>query len=141
VKPGSQLTAAIYLGLAFFAGSALGVSASYYYFKTPATEASARRMTSEELRQAYMSEMKSRLNLNADQEKRVIEILDQTRELFRQVQDKHRPEFIAIQDHQTEMIRSLLVPKQQAEYEALRRERQDRAARTMGTGPSAPRTK
>jgi hypothetical protein len=131
VKSGSrsQLTAALYLGMTFVAGAAIGVSATYYSMRTPATEASTRRMSSAELRQAYMSEMRERLKLSPEQEKRVTEILDQTRELFRQVSDKHRPEIHAIQDHQTEMIRALLDPKQQAEYERLHSERLEMAQR------------
>ena len=124
----SQVTAALSLGLAFLAGSALGVSGTYYYLHTPTTAASAaRQLTSEELRRQYMGEMRDRLHLSGEQEKRVTDILDQTRELFRQVQDKHRPEFRAIQDHQSDLIRGLLDPKQQAEYEKLRTERQERA--------------
>jgi hypothetical protein len=129
VKSGSQLTAALYLGMTFLAGTAIGVSATYYSMRVPATEASTRQRNSDHLRQAYLSEMRQRLQLSPEQEKHVTEILDQTRELFRQVSEKHRPEFRAIQDHQTELIRALLDPKQQAEYEALRSERMEMARR------------
>jgi hypothetical protein len=129
VKSTSQLTAALYLGMTFAAGAAIGVSATYYTMRTPATEASTRSSNSNHLRQAYLGEMRDRLKLSPDQEKRVTEILDQTRELFRQVSDKHRPEFRAIQDHQSELIRELLDPKQQADYEKLRSERVDTARR------------
>ena len=127
MKSGSQLTAALYLGLTFVAGAAIGVSGTYYTMRAPATEASTRRLNSVQLRQAYLAEMRDRLKLSPEQEKHVTEILDQTRELFRQVTDKHRPEFRAIQDHQSELIRALLDPKQQAEYEKLRSERLERA--------------
>jgi hypothetical protein len=129
VKSGSQLTAALYLGMTFVAGAAIGVSATYYSMRTPATEASTRQTNSMQLRQAYLAEMRQRLQLSPEQEKHVTEILDQTRELFRQVSDKHRPEFRAIQDHQSELIRALLDPKQQAEYETLRSERMEMARR------------
>jgi hypothetical protein len=127
VKTGSQVTAALYLGLTFMAGAALGVSGTYYYVKTPVTAASTRQNNSEALRKAYLGEMRDRLHLSPEQEKHLTEILDSTRELFRQVQDKHRPEFRAIQEHQTDLIRALLDPKQQAEYEVVRTERQERA--------------
>ena len=93
----------------------------------------SRQTNSAQLRQAYLGEMRQRLQLSPEQEKGVTEILDQTRELFRQVSDKHRPEFRAIQDHQSEMIRALLDPKQQAEYEALRSDRME-MARRKGNG-------
>ena len=130
MKTGSQLTAALYLGMTFIAGAAIGVSATYYSMRTPATEASTRQSNSAQLRRAYLGEMRQRLQLSPEQEKGVTDILDQTRELFRQVSDKHRPEFRAIQDHQTEMIRALLDSKQQAEYETLRSERLEAARRT-----------
>ena len=133
MKSTSQLTAALYLGMTFVAGAAIGVSATYYSMRTPATEASTRQTNSAQLRQAYLGEMRQRLQLSPEQEKGVTEILDQTRELFRQVSDKHRPEFRAIQDHQSEMIRALLDPKQQAEYEALRSDRME-MARRKGNG-------
>jgi hypothetical protein len=129
VKSSSQLTAVLYLGMTFVAGAAIGVSATYYSMRTPPTEASTRQATSTQLRQAYLTEMRQRLALSPEQEKHLTEILDQTRELFRQVSDKHRPEFRAIQDHQSEMIRALLDPKQQAEYETLRSERMEMARR------------
>jgi uncharacterized protein YdiU (UPF0061 family) len=130
VKVGSQLTAATYLGLAFLAGGALGASGTYYLTRTPTANATVmRERNSEELRKAYLKEMRERLGLKADQEQHLVQILDQTRELFRQVSDKHRPEFKAIQDHQVEQIRSILDPAQQAEYEKLRAERMDRAKR------------
>jgi len=127
VKTGSQVTAALYLGLTFLAGAALGISGTYYYVRTPVTAASTRQNNSEALRKAYLNEMRDRLHLSPEQEKHLTEILDNTRELFRQVSDKHRPEFRAIQEHQAELIRALLDPKQQAEYELVRGERQERA--------------
>ena len=127
MKSGSQVTAALYLGLTFLAGGALGISGTYYYMRTPVTAASTRQMTSENLRNVYLSEMRDRLQLSSEQEKNLTEILDQTRELFRQVQDKRRPEFRAIQERQSDMIRAILNPKQQAAYEVLRTERQERA--------------
>src|SRR5690348_17006539 len=102
------------------AGAALGISGTYYYVRTPVTAASTRQNNSEALRKAYLGEMRDRLHLSPEQEKHLTEILDQTRELFRQVSDKHRPEFRAIQEHQADLIRGLLDTKQQAEYEALR---------------------
>ena len=127
MKGGSQLTAALYLGLVFTAGAAIGVSGTYYYMRTPVTAASTRDNNSQALRSAYLTEMRERLHLSGEQEKRLAEILDQTRELFRQVSDKHRPEFRAIQEHQADLIRGVLDPKQQAEYEKLRSERQERS--------------
>jgi hypothetical protein len=140
VSQKTQFRAALYLGLAFVAGAVLGTSATYYYAQTPTTSAATtQRMTSDELRHAYMSEMRERLKLSPEQEKHVTDILDQTRELFRQVQDKHRPEFRAIQDHQIGLIRAQLDPKQQAEYEKLRAERQERAKREVREAPGGPR--
>ena len=133
MKPGSQLTAALYLGLTFVAGASIGVSATYLSMRTPVTQASTRQLNSVQLRQAYLGEMRTRLVLSPEQEKHVTEILDQTRELFRQVSDKHRPEVRAIQDHQTELIRALLDPKQQAEFEKLHSEHLNQARQKKST--------
>lgn len=117
-------TAALYLLLTFASGAGVGSLGFWLYSSKTVNAASAR--SAEQYRQKYLQEMESRLQLSPEQKQRLVAILDQTRTLYREVYDKHRPEFEAVQQHQTAQIRALLDPSQQAEYEKIRREREER---------------
>lgn len=117
-------TAALYLLLTFASGAGVGSLGFWLYSSKTVNAASAR--SAEQYRQKYLQEMESRLQLSPEQKQRLVAILDQTRTLYREVYDKHRPEFEAVQQHQTAQIRALLDPSQQEEYEKIRREREER---------------
>ncbi|MBK7928943.1 MAG: hypothetical protein IPJ98_16080 [Bryobacterales bacterium] len=70
--------------------------------------------------------MQSRLKLNDEQVGQLQGILEQTGLLYKQVHEKHRPEYKAIHEAQTHQIRTLLTPWQLAEYEQYRIEREER---------------
>ncbi len=70
----------------------------------------------EEFRRRYVAEMRTRLKLTDDQVARLGPVLDETRQRHRELMDKHRPEFKAIQDEQVRRIREILTDSQQAEY-------------------------
>jgi hypothetical protein len=70
--------------------------------------------------------MQSRLHLDAGQISQLNAILDATRDRFREVRDRFRPEMKQIQDEQVSKIRGILNQDQQAEYEKLRVEREKR---------------
>lgn len=113
--------AALYLLLTFASGVGVG-SLGYRLYSSKAVSAAPGR-SSEQYRQKYLSEMESRLKLSGDQKERLATILDQTRVLYREVYEKHRPELRAIQQHQTAQIRAILDPTQQQEFEKIRKER------------------
>lgn len=82
--------------------------------------------TPEEFRKAYLAEMKARLKLSEEQVQKLNTILDETREKYRQLREKQRPEMKAIQEGQTSEINSMLSAGQQQEYAKMRREREEK---------------
>jgi hypothetical protein len=120
----SRLTVALYLGLVFMSGIAVGGFGHWYMSRT--VGAAGGKLSPDEYRRMYVEEMKSRLKLNDVQLEQLSVILDQTRVLYKQLHDKHRPEFKSVQDLQVERIREILDPAQQSEYEKLRAEREAR---------------
>lgn len=82
--------------------------------------------TPEEYRNAYVSEVRTRLKLNDEQVSKLNTILDETREKYRALREKQRPEMKAIQDQQTNEINAMLTGEQQQEYAKMRREREEK---------------
>lgn len=82
--------------------------------------------TPEEFRKAYLAEMRARLKLSEEQVQKLNTILDETREKYRQLREKQRPEMKAIQEGQTSEINSMLSAEQQQEYAKMRREREEK---------------
>lgn len=121
----SGVRAFLYLALTFAAGSAVGVFGNRLY-TARTVSAVGRPSRSQEYRRAYLAEMDSRLKLAPDQKQRLTQVLDQTQSLFRQLNEKHRPEYNAIHASQVEQINAILTPEQQAEYAKLRKEREER---------------
>lgn len=121
----SSSKAVLYLALTFAAGSAVGVFGSrlYHAHSVSAVNPPSR---SEEYRRAYLTEMDARLKLQAEQKQRLTQILDQTQNLFRELHQKHRPEYDAIHAAQVDQINSILDAGQQVEYAKLRKEREER---------------
>ena len=70
--------------------------------------------------------MRTRLKLSDQQVTDLNVVLDSTRDRFRQLREKERPEVKAIQDDQVARIRVLLSSEQRAEYEKMREERDRR---------------
>ena len=121
----SALRAAFYLALTFAAGSAVGIFA-YRLYTSLGVSADSRPSRSGEYRKAYLLEMDTRLKLSADQKQHLNQVLDQTQSQFRQLNEKHRPEYRAIHEAQVEQISSVLTPEQRTEYAKLRAERDQR---------------
>ncbi len=121
----SALRAALYLALTFAAGSAVGIF-GYRLYTTHGVSADSRPSRSGEYRKLYVQEMETRLNLTGDQKHHLSQVLDQTQSQFRQLNEKHRPEYRAIHEAQVEQISSVLTPEQRTEYAKLRAERDQR---------------
>lgn len=128
----TSLSAALYVALVFVSGVAVG-GFGHWLYASRSVSATAGRPSPEEYRRKYVAELQSRLKLNEEQVDQLQSILEQTSVLFKQVHDKHRPEYKAIQEAQTNQIRTLLTPWQLAEYEQYRIEREERMkARAKG---------
>ncbi len=124
----STLTTGLYLALLFLSGVAVGIFGHRLY-TINSVNASVNPRNPEEFRRRYVAEMRSRLKLTDDQVARLGPILDETRQRHRELVDKHRPEFKAIQDEQVKKIRGILTDSQQAEYTAMLAEREKQRQR------------
>jgi hypothetical protein len=129
----SGLLVALYLLLTFASGVSAGVL-GFWLYSTRSVSAD-RRPSPEEYRKRALEEYQTRLNLTPEQYQRLVIILDNSREVFRQLQDKHRPEYQAVQQHQVDQIRALLNDTQRTEYEKIREERERARKQKQGRNP------
>lgn len=128
----SSISVALYVALVFTSGVAVG-GFGHWLYASRSVSATTGRLSPEQYRRQYVSELQSRLKLNDEQVGQLQTILEQTGVLYRQVHEKHRPEYKAIHEAQTNQIRTLLTPWQLAEYEQYRIEREERMkARAKG---------
>ena len=124
----TTLTTGLYLTLLFLGGVAVGVFGHRLYTLN-SVNANVNPRNPEEFRRRYVAEIRDRLKLTDDQVARLGPILDETRQRHRELMDKHRPEFKAIQDEQVRKIRQVLTDSQQAEYTTMLDEREKQRQR------------
>lgn len=129
----SGAIAAAYLLLTFCTGIAVGAF-GFWIYETRSVKADVRKATADEYRKKYIHEMQTRLKLSPEQMQKLVSILDTTRNTFRELNEKHRPEYKAVHDNQREQVRAMLDDGQRAEYEKMIKERD--AARARRTGPA-----
>ena len=122
MKRGS-LSVTLYLSVVFLSGAAVGAFGHYFY-TVRSVSAKGPRRSPEQYRQAYISEMKSRLKLSQEQEQKLIAILDETGNRHRKLRESTQPESIRIQKEHTAQVLAILSPDQQIEYEKMRKERE-----------------
>ena len=123
----SHLSIALSMLAVFVSGSLVGAFAHRLYMvRTVDADASPQRRSPAEFRQRYLNEMKSRLSLDDAQTSRLNEVLDHTRQRFREFNEKHKDEMSLIQDSQVREIRAMLKPEQQQQYEVYLREREQK---------------
>jgi hypothetical protein len=118
----------LYLALLFLGGVVVGAFGHRLYTLN-SVNASVNPRNPEEFRRRYVAEMRTRLKLTDDQVTRLGPVLDETRQRHRELMDKHRPEFKAIQDEQVRRIREILTDSQQAEYTRMLAEREKQRQR------------
>jgi Spy/CpxP family protein refolding chaperone len=123
----NSFTTILYLAILFLSGVAVGAFGLKLY--TLNSVRAGGRPSAEEFKSRYIAEMRARLNLTDDQVNKLGPILDETRNQFRELHEKHRPELKAIQDQQTQRIRALLNDSQQAEYSRFLDEREKQRQR------------
>ena len=127
---------ALYVGLIFACGTVLGAFSHRFY--TVTTVKAKASNSSEEFRQRYMSEMKSRLTLTSEQYNKLEFIMDETRARIHEAQKKLDPEIVEIRMEQTDKIRNMLTKDQRPLYEQLRKEREERAKQKGGGHSNGP---
>ncbi len=123
--------------LVFLSGVVVG-AVGYRLYTTEPAAATERRPSPEEYRRRYVEMMKTRLHLNEEQLARLNAILDETRERFKQYEEKSRAEKQAIRDQHVAKINAMLTEEQRAEYAKIREEREARR-RQMEKERHAPR--
>src|SRR5215213_4623340 len=105
----SNLTVAVSMLAVFLSGIAVGgVGHRLYVVKTVDAKAPLPPKSPEDYRKKYMQEMHNRLQLQPDQEKKLSEILDQTRTLFKAEKERGKAAMKLIHDGQVEQVRSIL---------------------------------
>lgn len=131
----SRWTVALYVGLVFASGIVVGV---YGHRFTDIVGVSAKAPNPDEFRKRFNAEMKTRLQLTAEQGTRLDAILEQTREEFRATRDGLEPALQTIRDEQHQRILEILEPGQRAEYEKMRQEREARIRQRKESAPPPP---
>jgi hypothetical protein len=129
----SILSTGLYLLLVFASGAIAGVFAHRLY--TMNSVQAGRKESPrgpQDYRKRYISDMTKRLGLSEEQVKQLGAVLDETRSRYRELHERFRPEMKTIQDDQTQKIRALLSPAQQAEYEKMRQDRDKRRQKESG---------
>jgi hypothetical protein len=123
----SQLTIVLSMMAVFLSGSVVGAFAHRLYMVRSATaDAPAQRRSPAEFRQRYLNEMKMRLGLDDLQTSRLSDVLDRTRNRFRDFNEKHKEELSGIHEEQVREIRAMLNPDQQPRYEEYLKEREQK---------------
>lgn len=119
----SRWTVALYVGLVFASGVVVG---AYGHRFTDLVGVSAKAPNPDEFRRRFNAEMKTRLQLTAEQSTRLDAILEQTRDEFRATRDGLEPALQKIREEQHQRILEILEPAQRTEYEKMRQEREAR---------------
>jgi hypothetical protein len=117
----SQLIAVFSAILLFGCGVALGIVGQRYYDQT---EVSAK--TSDDWRVQYMAEMRTRAHLSDRQLQKLNVILDQTKQEYRDMRERHKPEVLEIKVNQIARVKSILTAEQIPLYDQLIAEREQR---------------
>jgi hypothetical protein len=140
----SKLSALLSLAFVFFSGAVLGAFAYRLYSANPVQGTlivANQKKSPEEFRKNYVSALTKEVKLDPEQVKQLNAILDETRDEFDKINEKHkaerdainekrsafedklRPEREAIHNHQVEQINALLRDDQRSVYAAFRAER------------------
>jgi hypothetical protein len=149
----SRATVFLYVGLVFVSGAVLGFFSNRLYsastgtgvglFTTKTASAKSNPPTPEEFRKWLTGYYQKRLDLNADQVQKMNLILDESQAQVKAVHARMDPELDAVHENQITRMNLMLTPTQQAEYEKMRIERQQkekekqnqrRAGRSGGPG-------
>ena len=114
---------ALYLGLVFVAGLAVGVFGQRLY-ASKTVQAESRPATPDQWRARYTADMQTRLGLNPEQVSQLTVILDETRQKYRELKERQRPDMKRVQDEQVSKINAMLNESQRAEYARMREEKE-----------------
>lgn len=128
-----NFTIAMYLLLVFAGGVAVG-GFGHRLYTVKGVSATTKRKTPEEYRRSYMREMRDRLKLTDAQAVDVENVLDATRDRYREFRERTKPEMEKIMLDQTSQIRGILSAEQMSEYDKMRAERDAKRKQGYGGG-------
>jgi len=133
----SRKSIALYVGLVFVSGAVLGVFGDRLYTVTTVASKGKNppKPSPEEYRRGYVGFMQKRLGLSEPQVIQLGLLFDETRARMNEVHERTIPEQQEIQKSQSEKIRALLTPAQQAEYDVVIKERRERMKKSPRGGP------
>lgn len=118
----SRASIALYIGLVFVSGTALGIFGSQYYTAKAAAAANSkgkgRRPSPEEFRKGFLGYMKNDLGATDEQIKQLNNVMDETRALMDDLHKRQQPEEFEIQRGQQNKIRAVLTEEQREKYDA-----------------------
>jgi hypothetical protein len=117
----SKLIAGLSALLIFSCGVAGGVVGYRYY-----EHATVIAKNSDGWRVQYMEEMRTRAKLTDRQLQMLNVILDQTKQDYRDMRERHKPEVLEIKQNQISRVKSILTAEQIPSYEKLVAEREER---------------
>lgn len=128
----SNPTVALYLMLVFGSGALVGAFGHRLYSAKSVTASQNEKRSPEALRQKYLKDYESRLNLNAEQMQKLVVILDDTKAKYKATHDTIDPQMKRIASEQRERINAMLTEGQRVEYAKWLEERERRRKQPSG---------
>lgn len=119
----TQRRAALWLGIVFVAGFALGAVVMGLY---PGLRPDHRSLSPGEYRVRLLNMLSRDLDLDEEQKQQLEVILDEIGERFQSVREAMEPEFEAIRSERAERVMALLTAMQRGKYERILEERRRR---------------
>jgi hypothetical protein len=120
-RPGAAV--AFYVVLVFLSGAVVGIFGDRLY-TAKAVSASVSAPKPADYRKKYVEDMTERVHLTAKQVNELGNILDDTRNKFREEHDRSKQQLAQIHTDQVQKIHEILTPGQISEYEKFRIERE-----------------
>jgi len=130
----TRLTVALYMALVFVCGAVVGAFGHRLYTVSGVSANGAQR-NPEEFRKKFLTDLKSRLQLNDEQASKLVSIMDETRRRFKSTRDSIEPELEKIRDEQRQQISEILSPGQLVEWQKILEERRRARENKKGGGP------
>jgi uncharacterized membrane protein len=124
-----NVTIALSMLAVFVSGGLVGaVGHKLYTVRSVSADVQPARPSPDDWRRGYVSELQTRLNLEESQLSKLNTILDETRDRFRAMKERSRPEAEQIKQEQRNQVRAMLSATQRAEYEKILQERDKKHA-------------
>ena len=141
----SNLSAGLYLVLVFLSGALVGGFGHRLYTMNSVSASTVNRPRPEDFRKRYVEEMRTRLKLTPVQQQQLSQIMDGTRDRYRELHERTKPQLDAIKAEEKEIqgqhrqeVRAMLTDPQRSEYEKMiaerEKHRQEEAARKAAQG-------